>query len=200
MLIIHAQEAVVKKEAKLPPKITRVDVESLPQETRNRGKVLDAARWTDDDGEHTLVTTETGEITGADDTKSAGIFAFHYLLKQNRQELTWKLNDAVKDCPVDVEAGYVHNTFAVTDLDKNGKAEVWLMYITACHGDVSPANMKIIMYESGKKHAARGTNKVQVSEKEFAGGEYNFDEIFKKSPKVFRQYADKLWQKNILQK
>src|SRR6218665_4013304 len=96
VLIIHAQESVGKKETKLPPKVSRVDIESLPQETRNKGKILDAVRWADYDGEHTLVTTETGEITGAEDTKSAGLFAFHYLSRQNKNELTWKMNDAVK--------------------------------------------------------------------------------------------------------
>jgi len=200
VLIIHAQESVIKRETKLPPRVTKADIESLPQETRNKGKIIDAVRWTDDDGEHTLVTTETGEIGGAEHTKSAGLFAFHYLSRQNKNELTWKMNDAIKDCPVDVEVGFVRNTFAVTDIDKNGKAEIWLMYTTACRGDVSPANMKIIMYESGKKYAARGTNKVKISDTESEGGEYVFDDAFKNAPSAFRHYADKLWQKNILQK
>ena len=73
------------------------------------------------------------------------------------------------------------------------------MYKTVCHGDVSPSDMKIIMYENDKKYAVRGTNKVQISPKEYTGGQYAFDEAFKKAPEAFRQYAAQLWKKNLLE-
>ena len=106
----------------------------------------------------------------------------------------------IKDCPVDIKANFIKNTFAVTDLNKDGNAEIWVMYKTVCHGDVSPSDMKIIMYENDKKYAVRGTNKVKYTAKDYIGGEYTFDEAFKKAPKVFRDYATKLWKKNILEK
>ncbi len=31
------------------------------------------------------------------------------------------------------------------------------------------------------------------------GGEYKFDDALKKAPQVFRQYAEQLWKKNILE-
>jgi hypothetical protein len=73
------------------------------------------------------------------------------------------------------------------------------MYKTVCHGDVSPSNMKIIMYEGNKKYAVRGTNKVKVSDKEYDGGAYTFDEAFKNGPQPFRSYALQLWKKNLLE-
>jgi hypothetical protein len=73
------------------------------------------------------------------------------------------------------------------------------MYKTACHGDVSPCDMKIIMYEGTNKYAMRGQNKVQLSEHEFYGGDYTFDRAFKQSPKVFKEFAIDLWEKNIMQ-
>ena len=90
-------------------------------------------------------------------------------------------------------------SFAVTDLNKDGKAEVWLMYTTACTGDVSPPDMKIIMHEGVKKYAVRGTKKVKVSNKDFEGGKYTFDEAFKTGPEAFRQYAADMWKKNLMQ-
>ncbi len=60
--------------------------------------------------------------------------------------------DFAKECPLYIQVNFIRNTFAVTDLNKNGKAEVWLMYKTACRSDVSPANMKIVMYEGNKKY------------------------------------------------
>jgi hypothetical protein len=78
--------------------------------------------------------------------------------------------------------------------------EVWIMYTTVCHGDVSPGDMKIIMYEGKQKFAMRGHDKVQVSEKDFDGGDYKFDQAFNAGPKAFRDFAVKLWNKNIMQR
>ena len=109
------------------------------------------------------------------------------------------MNDFVKHCEFDIKASFIKNSFAVTDLNNDGKAEVWMMYKTSCTSDVSPSDMKIIMYEGEKKYAIRGKNKVKISDKAYEGGEYTFDEIFKKGPLAFRDYATKLWKKNILE-
>ena len=74
------------------------------------------------------------------------------------------------------------------------------MYKTVCHGDVSPSNMKVIMYQGLQKYAMRGRNKVKISETETEGGEYTFDKVFVDGPISFRNFAIKLWEKNILQK
>ncbi len=78
------------------------------------------------------------------------------------------------------------------------------MYKTTCHGDVSPCDMKIIMYENNQKYAVRGESRVQVGvldngEKQFIGGEYKLDENFKKGPKVFKEFAQKLWKDNLIE-
>lgn len=74
------------------------------------------------------------------------------------------------------------------------------MYKTVCHGDVSPVTMKIIMYEGNKKYAVRGDTRVSVSEGHTMGGEYTFDDAFKNGPAAFREYAKKLWAKNVVEK
>jgi hypothetical protein len=94
---------------------------------------------------------------------------------------------------------FVAKTFAVTDLNNNGKAEVWMMYKNSCHGDVSPVPIKIIMYENNKKFAVRGTTKVQVSATDYMGGGFSFDEAFKNAPAIFKQYAEKLWKQNKIE-
>jgi hypothetical protein len=147
------------------------------------------------------ITTETDRVASKNEPDGSDVFlyAYHYSIKSDSTTLKWKLTDFVKDCAFDWIAGFIKNSFAVTDLDKNGEAEVWLMYRIVCRSDVSPADMKIIMYENGKKYAVRGTTKVQFAEKEYTGGEYSFDEAFKKAPEAFRQYAEKLWKKNMLE-
>ena len=73
------------------------------------------------------------------------------------------------------------------------------MYKTVCHGDVSPCNMKIIMYQGQQKFAMRGQNKVEYAKGEFAGGDYKFDQSFVNGPMVFRVFAKQLWDKNIME-
>ncbi|MEO6734563.1 MAG: hypothetical protein ABIN01_25305 [Ferruginibacter sp.] len=182
-------------------KLNKLNTNSIPKGIKYIGQIKNAVQWMDSLGNNIVITTETGEIAtnSKDESRDAALYALHYVVNGDSLNLICKLYDFVKECPVDIKASYIKNTFAVTDLNKNGKAEVWLMYKTVCHGDVSPSNMKIIMFEAGKKHAVRGTNKVKVSEKDFMGGEYNFDEAFKKAPEVFRQYANQLWAKNIME-
>ncbi len=134
-------------------KLVKLDKKSIPASINYVGKIINAVRYTDDEGEHIIVTTETGETTtkGAEDGyRDMALYAYSYKIIEGQQTLSWLVHDFVKECPVDIKANYIPNTFAVTDLNKDGKAEVWLMYTTVCHGDVSPSNMKIIMSEGIK--------------------------------------------------
>lgn len=183
---------------------TNLDTSKLSVGVKFTGKIKTAVRWTDKLGDNIVLTTETGETINkkapSDDYRDASLYAYHYIAGKDSTYLTWKVYDFIKECPVDIEANFVKNTFQVTDLNNDGVAEVWLMYKTVCHGDVSPSNMKIIMYQGQQKFAMRGQNKVQVTDKEFYGGDYKVDKAFAEGPKEFLEFARKLWDKNILQK
>ncbi|WP_425562960.1 M949_RS01915 family surface polysaccharide biosynthesis protein [Mucilaginibacter gynuensis] len=183
--------------------VTKLDKKTVPASVKYSGHIIDAVKYKDSGGEYLVITTETGETPTKNsemEGRDAALYAYHYTIEGNGvYKSTWQTYDFIKDCPVDINASFIPGTFAVTDLDKNGKAEVWLMYKTVCHGDVSPSNMKIIMHEGDKKYAVRGTNKVKLSATETEGGKYTFDEVFKNGPEAFRQYAAKLWQKNIME-
>ena len=186
-----------------PIKVTNLDKSKLPAGIKFPGKLKQAIRWTDQAGDNIVVTAETGIYTNPkfkheSEGRDAELFAFHYIVSDSIQQ-TWKVYDFISDCPVDLEARFVKNTLQVTDLNNDGVGEVWIMYRTACRGDVSPSDMKIIMYQGKQKFAMRGTCKVQVSEKEFTGGEYKFDAAFAAAPSVFRDFAAKLWKKNMMQ-
>jgi hypothetical protein len=181
--------------------LTNLDPKNLPVGISFAGKIINAVEWSDKNGKNIIIVSESGIISNkTDDNKSGNLYASLYNFSNNKAKQIWKLNDFVKDCPLDIEISFIPNTFQVTDLDKNGIAEVWLMYKTACHGDVSPCDMKIIMHEGERKFAIRGRNKVKLSETETEGGEYTEDKSFKEGPKQFRDFALNLWKKNILQK
>ena len=185
-------------------KLTQLAQNQLPSSLPVEGKIKNAVKWTDKSGENLVIMTETGifqskkwkhEAEGRD----AELFAYHFLLSKDGAKQTWKAYDFIKDCPLDIEASFIKNTFQVTDLNKDGIAEVWLMYKTVCHGDVSPSDMKIIMYQGLHKFAMRGKNKVKISDRDYIGGEYKFDTAFSSGPKEFLDFAKQLWQKNSLQ-
>ena len=182
---------------------TNLDTTNLPNGIKFIGNIKTAVRWADKLGDNIVITTETGEIINkiapSADFRDATLYAYHFIVVKDSTNLTWKVYDFIKECPLDMEANFVKNTFQVTDLNNDGVSEVWLMYKTVCHGDVSPCDMKIIMYQGQQKYAMRGQNKVQVSDKEFNGGDYKFDKAFIDGPATFRDFAIKLWDKNIMQ-
>ncbi|MEB0263062.1 MULTISPECIES: M949_RS01915 family surface polysaccharide biosynthesis protein [unclassified Mucilaginibacter] len=186
-------------------KVIKLGNGEIPKSITYKGHIIDVVKYTDADGEHLVITTETGKTpsknsdSDGDGYRDAALYAYHYLVQTGSYKLTWSVYDFIKDCPVDIRANFIRKTFAVTDLDNNGKAEVWLMYRTVCHGDVGPSDMKIIMHEGNKKYAMRGENKVKVSEKDYIGGKYTFDSAFITAPTAFKLYAKNLWNKNLLE-
>lgn len=184
--------------------IKQLDLTKLPKGIKYEGNIKTAVRWVDSLGDNIAILTETGiynskKFKHENDGSDAKLFAYHYIVKGDSAAQTWRVYDYISDCPVDIEAEFIKNSFQVTDLNKDGVSEIWIMYKMVCHGDVSPCDMKIIMYHGQQKFAVRGQNKVQFSDKEFYGGDYKFDKAFSEGPKEFLEFAKKLWDKNIMQ-
>jgi len=189
--------------------ITQLDLKTLPKGINYEGKIKNAVRWKDNSGDNIVITSETGnylnkKVVHENEGVDAELFAYHFLFINDSAVQTWKVRDYIFDCPVDITAKFVKNAFQVTDLNNDGVAEIWLMYKTVCHGDVSPFNMKIIMYQGQQKYAMRGQNKVSEGTDEkgfehFLGGEYTYDPAFANGPKEFLAFAKKLWEKNIME-
>jgi len=190
--------------------VTKMDVSKLPKSIKYEGKVQTAVRWTDNLGDNIVITTETGiyrnpKFDHEMDGNDAELFAYHFLIKGDSVVQTWRVYDLIADCVVDIDAEFIKNTFQVTDLDHDGIGEVWLMYKTACHGDVSPCNMKVIMYTGQQKFAMRGLNKTVIAidengRKQYDGGSYTFDKAFAEGPKAYLDFAKKLWKNHIYDK
>ena len=175
----------------------------LPKDIKLSGQLKSAITFSDASGEHLLILTESGEFVSknadSDDYRNSELHAFHYLKTNQSFVQTWKVYDFIKECPVDIETEFLPSSPTITDLDNDGIAEIWVIYKTVCHGDVSPSDMKVIMYEDKQKHAMRGRNKVEYAPGQFEGGEYNFDQAFNSAPSSFRQFATDLWTKNVNQ-
>jgi hypothetical protein len=188
-------------------KISKVSKDKLPSGIKIQGKIKEAIQWNDKSGRHLLVLSETGKyenirIKHDKDGLDAELFAHHYLLRNKGALQVWKVYDIISDCPVDIELAFIENTLQLSDLNKDGIAEIWLMYKRACHGDVSPAELYVVMYQQKKKYVMRGQTKVLTGVDDqgnqmYEGGSFSFDQAFKKALPKFREFAKKLWQKNI---
>ncbi len=204
LLCLCAFEVVGSKRsfAQSASKLTLQDIRAISTEMAFEGTLKQATRWNEKEAVHVIITSETGSYENKafehpNEGVDAQLFAYHYVVEANQVNLLWKVTDYIKDCPVDIEARFIDNTLQVTDLNANGVKEIWLMYVTVCHGDVSPLDMKIIMYEGAQKYAMRGQNRIKYSPKDFAGGDYKFDKAFNEGNALFRSFAKKLWQQHI---
>lgn len=189
--------------------LTKIETNKIPKEIKYEGKIKFAVSWVDSLGHNIVILTETGVYQSKKfkhecDGRDAELFAYHFIMKNDSAFQTWKIYDFISDCPVDIEAKFIKNTFQVTDLNHDGFAETWIMYKTVCHGDVSPFDMKIIMYERQQKFAMRGQNKVfggidDKGTKHYEGGTYKYDNAFAEGHKEFLGFAKKMWDNNIMQ-
>jgi len=204
--ILESQSAPIKENKIIQP--VHINIDEIPSEIKYEGKIKNAVRWTDQLGDHIVMTSETGiyrskKFTHESDGGDAEIFAYHFIASNGIFKQKWRVYDFISDCPVDIVAEFVDKTFQITDLDDNGIAEIWLMYKTVCHGDVSPSDMKIIMYEGQQKFAIRGETTVMYGiddkgQKMYEGSDYKIDDAFTKGPTVFLEFAKKLWAKHIV--
>lgn len=189
-------------------KVSKITEDQLPNAAAFQGIFKEAYEWEDATGKNVAILSETGIQKNANlkhelDGNDAELYAYSYRIEGEITPPNWKVYDYIHDCPVDIVAEFIDDTFQITDLDKNGVAEVWIMYKTVCHSDVSPSDMKIIMYEGYQKFAMRGENKIEFGRDDdnnvrYIGGEYKFDEAFLQGSEVFRSFAKKMWNKNIM--
>lgn len=84
------------------------------------------------------------------------LYAAHYAGTNEDYQQVWTISEAEKSCPFDVTCEFIRDAIAITDLDADQVAEITVQYKLACRSDVSPAIMKLVMYETGTKFSLKG--------------------------------------------
>ncbi|QEI04507.1 hypothetical protein FXN63_00675 [Pigmentiphaga aceris] len=107
----------------------------------------------------------------------------------------WTIKDGV-DCPgLDGAAQFLSKGVTVTDLDRNGMAEVTVPYATFCGGGVDPAVLKVILRQGETKLALRGETELQFPGQPSMGGKNTPDKaLLLPENAVFKRHLDKVWQ------
>ncbi|MBK8552395.1 MAG: hypothetical protein IPL53_15535 [Ignavibacteria bacterium] len=167
---------------------------TVPPEMKYAGSVVVMAQWKDRSGSNVLFITETAENSN-EDNRSKELFGYHYVTDDEGSRLLWKINDFVKDCPVDLTLEYIDKSLVITDLDKNGIGESSFLYKMSCKGDVSADDMKLIMHEGANKYAIRGVMNLVMEGQELEKGSMKVDPSFDKAPETFREFAKDQWGK-----
>jgi len=164
--------------------------------------IQESLEWKDSVGRHIVIMSQkdiywTDSDYNTHDLQNAEVNCYHYLQKNAEEKFTqvWKIQDYVKDCEVDAIAKFKKNVLQKTDLNENGIAEVWVMYSTACKGDVSPSILKLIMYEGNQKYKMTGETRVDIGS-EYMGGNISSEGKFTERP-IFLEFAKTLWKKNV---
>ncbi|HEX8428800.1 M949_RS01915 family surface polysaccharide biosynthesis protein [Hymenobacter sp.] len=214
---------------------------SLPVALRLPGQLLEAWRWTDANGENMLVVFRTvsslqqqrsspppdsSEVQDRQDfERTARLTARQYvrLPGQSPYSELWRLQDAVTDCPLDMTLRLQPGSTAITDLDHNGRTETTLVYALACRGDISGADLKLIMRAGTAKYALRGASLVQYDsvpaqqrqprnpcclnklsaaqrEQDNTEGYYQTEAEFETAPPAFLAFARQHWQQFSIEK
>ncbi|MEI6090225.1 MAG: hypothetical protein WCR42_07225 [bacterium] len=123
------------------------------------------------------------------------LYAARYCVSNGKVNVVWQLEDEVHQCPADMTLKFLGKP-QITDLNGDNTAEVWFLYTLGCRSDVSPVDMKLIMYDGKNKYAIRGTRILQYEgQTEFDGGDKKMDEAFYKLSDNYQKYAWKLWNK-----
>lgn len=183
----------VTKQMLQPEDVTKDVGALLP--APNSYHLKEARKWYDASGENWLVLYETGSYGDKKtETASAKLSASLYIKKDTGFAEQWKMNDHITECPLDVVCEFYKSHLQITDLDKNGTAEITMVYALSCRGDISPNNKKLLMYEGNNKFAIRGSEMV-IAQKDSVGGEMNIEASFGKAPAVFLVFAKEHWKK-----
>lgn len=165
----------------------------IPPTVKYDGKIVAGAKWEDKNGLNLLIVCET-DVKSKGDERSKELFAYQYILDGDNAKMLWKVNDFIKDCPLDITISLIPGSITVTDINKDGIAENTFLYRMACKGDVSPDDMKLIMHEGDSKYAIRG-QMLMIMGGEKYGGNMNTDPSFNKAPSGFFAYAREQWKK-----
>lgn len=171
------------------PLARRLSAAELPAGIEARGSLVSALAWRDASGERVAAfwrkhNQRQGSARLQVDLWSAA--------PGRPSAIVRSVKDAVLDCEFDLTAEFVEQALGVTDLDRDGVAELTFAYRTGCASDVSPVTLKLLLLEGKQKYIVRGSTRVDVGPGERVGGDKKIDPALARVP-PFREHALRVW-------
>jgi hypothetical protein len=128
------------------------------------------------------------------DRGDAALYAYHYVKKDHSVSLLWRLTDAQRHCPFDLNVGFLYGSLSITDVDSDGIGESTVVYKLSARRDLSPARLKLIMHEEATKYAIRGTTKLPNG---YGGGEMVVDPALDKAHPALKAFPIEKWNQYV---
>ncbi|CAM4115275.1 MULTISPECIES: M949_RS01915 family surface polysaccharide biosynthesis protein [Flavobacterium] len=186
--------------------VDTLSYDDIPKVIDFRGTVVEALKWKDKQGENILIQTVTGHFNWKDyeenstnymiqDKSELYAYLFQKGENENEYQRKWKIYDFTECFGVDWFTGFIPKATTITDLNKDGIAEITIPYVLICRGGMDPGTMKIIMYEASTKYALRGETKLMCDSKNPYGGEYTESDNLKDNT-IFKNFLLRHWNRN----
>lgn len=196
--LLFAGTATFSAQAQLS--FSDVKKSDLADEMKIEGDFQFAKSWEDKNAVNYIIVTQTPVKEKKDkqgnDASNQELYVYHYLMNEgNEYVLMRKVQDYVRDCPLDLKLEFLEKSLTLTDLDKDGIGEVTFVYRLACRGDVSGSEQKLMLLEDKEKYPIRGTAGTMMGDKLVEKGKFTLGQEFKKAPKAFTDHAQKVWKK-----
>lgn len=176
----------------------KLEKASAQKEVGYKGAVKEGWKWKDKAGENLIFLTETGLTqTKGEDSKyrDARITANHYVKHNEKWKPNWQEKNWLLYCQQEkLEVGFVQNGFEVTDLDKDGNSEVWIMHRGICGPKAAPAIVRITMHETTVKYEASFKDFEKELSDKSAPNALKFDHAFNQGNSLFRDFATERWK------
>jgi hypothetical protein len=176
----------------------------LREQIAVNGDLVTARMVEDHTGTHILLLTSIGsasrERPSHRRTERVDLRASYYRKVNNLANIgtwteDWNIKDAV-DCPgLDSSASFFASHVTVTDLNKDGVAEITVPYKMFCGGGIDSATIKIIMRQGSEKYALRGDSLVRILGQRGFGGSYQTDTTLSLLRNTaYREHLLKVWK------
>ena len=179
--------------------------DEIPKYLDFRGTLLTSLTWTDSKGENLLILTKSGAFDWKDYSETdkteydlqdkSELYAYLFLKPKGTDtyKKQWRIYDYIDCFGVDMYVGFKPEATTITDIDKDGIAEVTIPYALYCRGGMDPGIMKIIMYEGNSKFALRGETAICRNGETLYGGEFKADKTTQNN-EVFLNFLIQRWE------
>lgn len=163
------------------------------------GRLVTARRIRDRDGEHILVLSRKAGPSPSNPTSGRiahiELHAAYYSQRHSSWNEEWTVYDFV-DCPgLDAAADFFTAAVSISDINRDGKAEITIPYKLLCGGGVDPYTVKIIMRDGSIKLALRGESELKIPGADPIGGEHRLDKtLLLPSYSAYRRHMEQIWK------
>jgi len=187
------------------PKVSPISADQLPAGVTPKGDKLQwAMTFVDKNGtNYVLVSTHAESKNGGTvgPSNSSYLYVDPWVVpKGGKPRNLLPVRDFVVDCVMgDPSVKFHEDSFAVTDLDNNGVAELTFGYqLGDCASDVRPTTYKVMLIDNGTKYILRGKTRVKMGNHgETAGGDFTPDPVEAKWPPAFFTFVKNTWAKTV---